>query len=64
MLTGGELAADASFADFAALTVAAAAGRFGEGEEHEAAVKAWSAGRGPDTVRGSRVRLSPRPVAY
>ncbi|MFI5757092.1 M4 family metallopeptidase [Streptomyces sp. NPDC051569] len=42
VLTGGGLAADASFADFARLTVAAAQSRFGDGPEHEAVVKAWS----------------------
>lgn len=42
VLTGGELAADASFTDFAALTVAAARARFGEGAELEAVGKAWS----------------------
>jgi Zn-dependent metalloprotease len=42
VLTGGELAADAGFADFARLTVAAARTRFGDGDEHEAMVKAWS----------------------
>ncbi|MFD7895718.1 M4 family metallopeptidase [Streptomyces sp. NPDC059743] len=42
VLTGGELAADADFADFARLTVAAARSRFGDGAEHEAVVKAWS----------------------
>ncbi|MFD3546377.1 M4 family metallopeptidase [Streptomyces sp. NPDC058655] len=43
-LTGGELAADARFADFAALTVAAAVARYGEGgAEHRALQKAWSA---------------------
>ncbi|MGP3947561.1 M4 family metallopeptidase [Streptomyces sp. 7N604] len=42
VLTGGELAADAEFADFARLTVAAARARYGEGEEQEALLKAWS----------------------
>lgn len=42
MLTGGELAQDASFTDFAKLTVAAAQHRFGEGDEAEAVLKAWS----------------------
>jgi Zn-dependent metalloprotease len=42
VLTGGELAADARFADFARLTLAAARTRFGDGDEHEAMVKAWS----------------------
>ncbi|MEV6791186.1 M4 family metallopeptidase [Streptomyces sp. NPDC051320] len=41
-LTGGELPAAASFADFARLTVAAARARFGSGDEQEAVVKAWS----------------------
>ncbi|MFJ9208511.1 M4 family metallopeptidase [Streptomyces sp. NPDC102264] len=42
VLTGGELAADAQFADFARLTVAAARARFGDGAELEAVTKAWS----------------------
>lgn len=43
-LTGGELASDAGFADFARLTVAAAVARYGEGgAEHQALQKAWSA---------------------
>ncbi|MDQ0796459.1 M4 family metallopeptidase [Streptomyces sp. B1I3] len=42
VLTGGELAQDASFADFAKRTVAAARSRFGEGDEAEAVLKAWS----------------------
>ena len=42
VLTGGDLATDARFADFAALTIAAAQARFGAGDEHEALVKAWS----------------------
>jgi Zn-dependent metalloprotease len=42
VLTGGELAQDASFTDFAKLTVAAARHRFGEGDEAEAVLKAWS----------------------
>ncbi|MEU3060300.1 M4 family metallopeptidase [Streptomyces subrutilus] len=43
-LTGGELAADADFADFARLTVAAAVARYGDGgAEHRALQKAWSA---------------------
>ncbi|MFD7705843.1 M4 family metallopeptidase [Streptomyces sp. NPDC059785] len=41
VLTGGELAQDASFADFAKLTVGAARGRYGEGEEIQAVSKAW-----------------------
>jgi Zn-dependent metalloprotease len=41
-LTGGELPAAASFADFARLTVAAARTRYGSGEEQEAVTKAWS----------------------
>ncbi|WP_405780911.1 M4 family metallopeptidase [Streptomyces sp. NBC_00859] len=41
-LTGGELAAGASFADFARLTVASARSRFGSGDEEEAVTKAWS----------------------
>ncbi|WP_329454156.1 M4 family metallopeptidase [Streptomyces sp. NBC_01497] len=42
VLTGGALAADAQFADFARLTAAAARTRFGDGDEHAAMVKAWS----------------------
>ncbi|GGY84223.1 M4 family metallopeptidase [Streptomyces nitrosporeus] len=42
VLTGGELAQDADFASFARLTVAAARSRFGEGDEVEAVLKAWS----------------------
>lgn len=42
VLTGGELAADAEFADFARLTVAAARARFGDGAELETVTKAWS----------------------
>ncbi|MEU1214925.1 M4 family metallopeptidase [Streptomyces sp. NPDC005791] len=42
VLTGQELAQDASFRDFAKLTVAAAQHRFGEGDEAEAVLKAWS----------------------
>ncbi|MBT2467535.1 M4 family metallopeptidase [Streptomyces sp. ISL-66] len=42
-LTGGELAQNADFADFAGLTVAAAVARYGEGgPEHQALQKAWS----------------------
>ncbi|KIZ18388.1 M4 family metallopeptidase [Streptomyces natalensis] len=42
VLTGGELAKDAQFADFAKLTVQAAQARYGAGAEHGAAVKAWT----------------------
>ncbi|MBT2541195.1 M4 family metallopeptidase [Streptomyces sp. ISL-44] len=43
-LTGGQLASDADFADFARLSTAAAVTRFGEGgAEHQALQKAWSA---------------------
>ncbi|MFI1399865.1 M4 family metallopeptidase [Streptomyces sp. NPDC020681] len=42
VLTGGELAVDADFASFARLTVAAARTRFGDGDEQEAVLKAWS----------------------
>ncbi|MEU9758859.1 M4 family metallopeptidase [Streptomyces sp. NPDC047985] len=42
VLTGGELAVDADFADFARLTAAAARSRFGNGDETEAVLKAWS----------------------
>ncbi|MFB7614046.1 M4 family metallopeptidase [Kitasatospora sp. NPDC056181] len=41
-LTGGELAADADFADFARLTAATARSLFGEGDEIQAVLKAWS----------------------
>ncbi|MEU6080885.1 M4 family metallopeptidase [Streptomyces sp. NPDC047108] len=41
VLTGGELASDADFADFARLTVSAAEERYGDDEEREALVKAW-----------------------
>ncbi|MER5882327.1 M4 family metallopeptidase [Streptomyces sp. NPDC001941] len=41
-LTGGELATDATFADFAKLTVARAHTLFGDGEEQQAVLKAWS----------------------
>ncbi|MBT2488952.1 M4 family metallopeptidase [Streptomyces sp. ISL-96] len=41
-LTAGTLQVDASFADFARATVAAARGRFGDGKELEALLKAWS----------------------
>ncbi|WP_392670382.1 M4 family metallopeptidase [Streptomyces sp. LN785] len=42
VLTGGGLAADADFTDFARLTVGAARARFGDGDELEAVRKAWS----------------------
>ncbi|MFD5344349.1 M4 family metallopeptidase [Streptomyces anulatus] len=42
VLTGGELTANADFAQFARLTVAAAGDRFGAGDEREAVLKAWS----------------------
>ncbi|WP_407286527.1 M4 family metallopeptidase [Streptomyces sp. BP-8] len=42
VLTGGELARDAEFADFARLTVAAARARFGEGKELKAVQEAWN----------------------
>jgi Zn-dependent metalloprotease len=42
VLTGGELPSDAGFADFAQLTVTAAHTRYGEGEEHQAVLRAWS----------------------
>ncbi|MFI1766014.1 M4 family metallopeptidase [Streptomyces sp. NPDC020800] len=41
VLTGGELATDAQFADFATLTVKAARARYGAGDELQAAQKAW-----------------------
>jgi Zn-dependent metalloprotease len=42
VLTGGELAGDAEFADFAQLTVAAAHARYGEGAEQAAVLEAWA----------------------
>ncbi|MEU9244684.1 M4 family metallopeptidase [Streptomyces shenzhenensis] len=43
VLTGGELRSDATFADFAKLTVAAAGARYqAGGEESEAVLKAWA----------------------
>nr|WP_250847603.1 M4 family metallopeptidase [Streptomyces hygroscopicus] len=42
VLTGGDLASDAEFADFAQLTVAAAHARYGEGEEQAAVREAWT----------------------
>ncbi|MGR8010625.1 M4 family metallopeptidase [Streptomyces hypolithicus] len=41
-LTAGTLQVDASFADFARATTAAAQTRFGAGAEHQALLKAWS----------------------
>ncbi|MET7297997.1 M4 family metallopeptidase [Embleya sp. NPDC005575] len=41
-LTGGELATDADFADFARLTAATARSLFGDGDEIQAVLKAWS----------------------
>lgn len=41
-LTGGELSSDADFADFARLTAASARSLFGEGDEIQAVLKAWS----------------------
>jgi Zn-dependent metalloprotease len=41
VLTGGDLQTDAQFADFARLTVAAARARYGDGDEHQAVLKAW-----------------------
>ncbi|MBT2404332.1 MULTISPECIES: M4 family metallopeptidase [unclassified Streptomyces] len=49
-LTGGELSSQASFADFARLSVAAAVARYGDGgAEHQALQKAWSAVGVPST---------------
>ncbi|MDI3421072.1 M4 family metallopeptidase [Streptomyces luteolus] len=42
VLTGGELAMDCTFTDFAKATIDRAAERYGRGDEHEAVVKAWS----------------------
>ncbi|MDQ1038744.1 Zn-dependent metalloprotease [Streptomyces sp. V3I8] len=41
VLTGGELGSEASFTDFAALTLAQARTSYGEGEELQAVTKAW-----------------------
>ncbi|MFF8381484.1 M4 family metallopeptidase [Streptomyces sp. NPDC015661] len=41
-LTGGELAEDAQFADFARLTAATARSLYGEGDEVQAVLKAWA----------------------
>ncbi|MFD9791145.1 M4 family metallopeptidase [Streptomyces sp. NPDC059070] len=41
-LTGGELASDADFAAFARLTAATARSLYGEGDEIQAVLKAWS----------------------
>ncbi|WP_367136230.1 MULTISPECIES: M4 family metallopeptidase [Streptomyces] len=41
-LTGGELASDAQFADFARLTTATARSLYGEGDAVQAVLKAWS----------------------
>ncbi|MBT2383531.1 M4 family metallopeptidase [Streptomyces sp. ISL-11] len=41
-LTGGELASDADFAEFARLTAASARGLYGDGDEIQAVLKAWS----------------------
>ncbi|WP_046729846.1 M4 family metallopeptidase [Streptomyces humi] len=42
VLTGGELASDADFADFAKLTVAAAKARYQDGAETKAVLGAWA----------------------
>ncbi|MGP9020923.1 M4 family metallopeptidase [Streptomyces sp. BR1] len=42
VLTGGQLGKQAMFTDFARLTVAASHSRYGDGEEHQAVLKAWS----------------------
>ncbi|MFC7305629.1 M4 family metallopeptidase [Streptomyces monticola] len=42
VLTTGGLEVDCSFVDFAKASVAKAAERYGEGEEHQAVLKAWS----------------------
>lgn len=49
VLTGGELAQDASFTDFAKLTVAAARAKYGDGDEHKAVIDAWSTVKVPAT---------------
>lgn len=55
VLTGGTLSTRATFAEFAQATAAAAAGRFGEGEEHAAVVEAWSAVGVPLSAGGTEV---------
>ncbi|MEV6653810.1 M4 family metallopeptidase [Streptomyces sp. NPDC051219] len=52
VLTGGELPVDATFAEFARLTLAAAHTRYGEGAEQEALRKAWSQVGVPLAVEG------------
>ncbi|MHC0429858.1 M4 family metallopeptidase [Streptomyces sp. O3] len=42
VLSGGVLEVDADFEDFAKASVAAACARYGEGEEQQAVLKAWS----------------------
>ncbi|WP_406118078.1 M4 family metallopeptidase [Streptomyces sp. NBC_00989] len=53
-LTGGELRRNASFAEFANLTVSAAEGRYGRGDEFDATRKVWEQvgvlGSGPRTA--------------
>ena len=41
-LTGGSLSENAQFADFAGATAAAAQARYGEGEQHQAVLDAWT----------------------
>ncbi|MER5963973.1 M4 family metallopeptidase [Streptomyces sp. NPDC002057] len=43
VMTGGSLTPEARFSEFAAATVAAARARYGDGEEIQAVLKAWSA---------------------
>ncbi|KUF20240.1 M4 family metallopeptidase [Streptomyces silvensis] len=50
VLTGGELAQDASFTDFARLTVAAARAKYGDGDELKAVVDAWAQVKVPTTT--------------
>ena len=47
-LTGGQLAPDADFADFAAATAATALGRYGDGEEQRAVPPRGKASGSPD----------------
>ncbi|MDJ0347222.1 M4 family metallopeptidase [Streptomyces sp. H10-C2] len=58
VLTGGNLSAQATFAEFAGLTVAAAQSRFGEGPAHQAVLKAWSQVGVPTSTNGADL---PRP---
>jgi Zn-dependent metalloprotease len=54
VLTGGSLDVDADFAAFARATVDAAQARYGDGEEHQAVLKAWSQVGVPTTAEVPR----------